>query len=97
MARSSERMQTGFDSLRADNQNDTIMEEKKLRKMNYALGKLRNSAGSKAAVKVQELRERYAIIYELDGGRFYDAVRESLYLNVREGTCKLIDRSRIPE
>ena len=90
-------MQTGFDSLRADNQNDKIMEECNLRKMNYALGKLRISASHKAVGKVHELREKHAILYELDGDRFYDVVRKSLYLNVREGTCKLLDRSRIPE
>lgn len=90
-------MQTGFDSLRADNQNDTIMEEYNLRRMNYALGKLSNTSSYNAVGKVQELREKHAILYELDGDRFYDVVRKSLYLNVREGTCKLLDRSRIPE
>lgn len=73
------------------------MENHELTKMNDALARLSMSAGFNAVEKVKEMRDRHAVIYRLDSGTFDNVVRKSLFLNVIEGSCRMIDRSRIPE
>lgn len=73
------------------------MENHELTKMNDALARLSLSAGFNAVEKVKEMRDRHAVIYRLDSDTFDNVVRKSLFLNVIEGSCRMIDRSRIPE
>lgn len=73
------------------------MEEFTLIRMKEALDRLQRSSGNKAVNKVYELRERHAILYDLTEEQFVIVKNIALRRNVQEGSCRMIDRNRIPE
>lgn len=76
---------------------DTIMEAFTLIRMKEALDRIRKSSGYKVCNKVCALRERHAILYDLTEEQFGIVKHIALRRNVEEGSCRMIDRNRIPE
>lgn len=73
------------------------MEEFTLIRMKEALDRLQRSSGTKAVNKVCVLREKHAILYDLTEEQFVIVKNIALRRNVQEGSCRMIDRNRIPE
>ena len=65
--------------------------------MNDALHHLKFSNGGKAVNKVYELRDRHAILYDLTEEQFGIVKHIALRRNVEEGSCRMIDRNKIPD
>ena len=65
--------------------------------MKEALDRIRKSSGYKVCNKVCVLREGHAILYDLTEEQFVIVKNIALRRNVAEGSCRMIDRSRIPE
>ena len=72
------------------------MEAFTLIRMKEALDRIRKSSGYKVCNKVS-LRERHAILYDLTEEQFGIVKHIALRRNVEEGSCRMIDRNRIPE
>ena len=73
------------------------METSTLIKMNDALHHLKFSNGGKSVNKVYELRDRHAILYDLTEEQFTKVKHISLERNILEGSCRMIDRNKIPD
>ena len=77
------------------------MEAFTLIRMKEALDRIRKSSGykvcNKVCNKVCALRERHAILYDLTEEQFGIVKHIALRRNVEEGSCRMIDRNRIPE
>ena len=73
------------------------MEEFTLIRMKEALDRLQRSSGTKSVNKVCALRERHAILYDLTEEQFGIVKHIALRRNIQEGSCRMIDRNRIPE
>lgn len=73
------------------------MEAFTLIRMSEALDRLKLSSGMKAVNKVHELRDRYAILYDLTEEHFTEVKYISLKRNILEGSCRMIDRNKIPD
>ena len=79
------------------NKKYTIMEAFTLIKMKEALDRIRKSSGYKVCNKVCALRERHAILYDLTEEQFGIVKHIALRRNVEEGSCRMIDRNKIPD
>ena len=88
-----------FDSSNRGNKQKkyTIMEAFTLIRMKEALDRIRKSSGYKVCNKLCALRERHAILYDLTEEQFGIVKHIALRRNVEEGSCRMIDRNRIPE
>ena len=73
------------------------METFTLIRMSEALDRLKCSSGMKAVNKVHELRDRNAILYDLTEEQFTKVKHISLERNILEGSCRMIDRNKIPD
>ena len=81
----------------ATNINIKDMEAFTLIRMKEALDRIRKSSGYKVCNKVCALRERHAILYDLTEEQFTKVKHISLERNILEGSCRMIDRNKIPE
>lgn len=73
------------------------METFTLIRMAVALDRLKSGGCIKTADKVYELRDRHAILYDLTEEQFTKVKHISLERNILEGSCRMIDRNKIPD
>lgn len=73
------------------------METFTLIRMAGALDRLKSGGCIKAVNKVYELRDRHAILYDLTEEQFTKVKHISLERNILEGSCRMIDRNKIPD
>lgn len=73
------------------------MEAFTLIRMKEALDRIRKSSGYKVCNKVCALRERHAILYDLTEEQFGIVKHIALRRNVEEGSCRMIERNKIPD
>lgn len=83
--------------MRHEHKKQNDMEAFTLIRMSEALDRLKLSSGMKAVNKVHELRDRYEILYDLNEEHFTKVKYIALKRNILEGSCRIIERNKIPD